>query len=50
MHTKIAAEMNLADGQLVREMENGEEVLKLRGRTGIHVTSKEDEQPQKIQK
>ena len=39
--------MNSADGQLVRVKESGEEILSLRGRTGIHVTSKEDEQPQR---
>jgi hypothetical protein len=50
LHTKIAAEINLADGQLVRVLESGEEILSLRGRTGIHVTTKEDEQPQKTQK
>jgi len=50
LHTKIAAEMNLADGQLVRVMESGEEILSLRGRTGIHVTFKEDEERQKTQK
>ena len=44
LHTKIAAEMNLADGQLVRVMESGEEILSLRGRTGIHVTFKGDEE------
>jgi hypothetical protein len=31
-------------------MESGEEILSLRGRTGIHVTSKGDEEPQKKQK
>jgi len=50
LHTKIAAEMNLADGQLVRVMKSEEEILSLRGRTGIHVTSKEDEEPQNTQK
>jgi len=44
LHTKIAAEMNSADGQLVRVMESGEEILSLRGRTGIHVTFKGDEE------
>jgi len=41
--------MNLADGQLVRVMESGEEILSLRGRSRIQVTSKEDEEPQKKQ-
>jgi hypothetical protein len=50
LHTKFVAEMNLADEQLVRVMENGEELLKLRGRTLIPVPSKEDEQPQNTQK
>jgi len=39
--------MNLADGQLVREMESGEEILSLRGRSRIQVISKKDEEPQK---
>jgi len=47
LHTKIAAEMNSADGQLVRVKESGEEILSLRGRSRIQVTSKEDEQPQR---
>jgi len=44
LYTKIAAEMNLADGHFVRVMEKGVELLKLRGRTGIQVASKDDEQ------
>jgi len=43
----MAAHMNLADGHLVRVMENGEEILKLRGRTRMQLTSKEDEKPLK---
>jgi hypothetical protein len=50
LHTKMAAEKNLEDGQLVRVMEKGEQIPKWRGRTGIPVASKEDEQPQKAQK
>jgi hypothetical protein len=47
LHTTFAAEMNLADGALVRVMENGEEFLNLRRRTRIPVASIEDEKPQK---
>ena len=47
LHTKIAAQMHLADGHFVRVMEKGEELLKLWGRTRIQLTSKEDAQPQK---
>jgi len=47
LHTKIAAEVKLADGHFVRVMEKGEELLKLRGRTRIQVASKEDKQPPK---
>jgi len=43
LHAKMAAQMYLADGHLVLVMENGEEIQKLRGRTRIPVTSKEDE-------
>ena len=39
--------MNLADGHFVRVMENGEELLKLRGGTRIPVASKAVQQPQK---
>jgi hypothetical protein len=42
----IAAETNLAEGELLRVMENGK-VPTLRGRTRIPLTSKEDEQLQK---
>jgi len=43
----MAAQMNLPDGKLVRVMENWEEILKLRGRTRMQLTSKEDEKPLK---
>jgi len=41
LHTKLAAETNLAESQLIRVMENREEISKLRGRPLIPVTSKE---------
>jgi len=39
-HIKSVAETNLAVGKLVRVMEKGEEILKLRGRTRIPVVSR----------
>jgi len=45
LHAKMAAQMNLPDGNLVRVMKNGEEILKLRGRTRMQLTSKEEEKP-----
>jgi hypothetical protein len=38
-NTKFATETNLADGDLVRVMENGEEILKLGRRPRIPVAS-----------
>jgi len=47
LHTKLAAQMHLADGHFVRVMEKGEKLLKLWGRTRIPIASKENGQPKK---
>jgi len=41
LHTKFVAETNTAVGQLVREMEKREDILKLRGRTRRPVAFKD---------
>ena len=41
LHNKFTAETNLADEKLIRVMENGEEILKSRGRFRIPVASKD---------
>jgi hypothetical protein len=41
LQINFVAETNLADGHLVQLMENGEEILKLRGRSRIPVTHKD---------
>ena len=41
LHTKFTAETNLADEELERVMENGEEIWKLRGRIRIPIASKD---------
>ena len=42
LHTCLAAEMHLADGELLQVAVNRKEFLKLRGRTRIPVVSKTD--------
>jgi len=44
LHTRLAAETHLADGQLHKIAVNREEFIKLQGRTGTPVVSKRDEQ------
>jgi hypothetical protein len=42
VHTRLAAETHLADGEFLQVAVNREEFLKLRGRTRIPVVSKRD--------
>jgi hypothetical protein len=42
LHTQLAAETHLADGEFLQVAVNREEFLKLRGRTQMPVVSKRD--------
>jgi hypothetical protein len=44
LHTRLTAETNLADGELLQVKENKKEFLKLRDRKGIPVIIKRDGQ------